>query len=623
MKTFETLGKEDKKVIQPLYPERPSDAIEDKIAMLADFEAGRTEKIPITSEERTEIQILEDTLGATLEKIFEMNTREAVFYAEYFLSEEGKKDFESIVGRPIGTTEGSAQDIERALCEAAPFIEKLDAKKRGSLVGHSRDYSEKLLLEQLLQTRGADGHITAENINAPIRVQMLLSSKESLAKITALKKFKGQIKHYAETSDILMAEKSDEFKWVLSGVLELYQSRVNEMLVESKVESFSLKRKADILGEDSLTEDERTLLSQAVGTQNIEANVSRYDKFLFGAASEYDVAGQRNQIGEGLKKFADQFEEEYVTSVILRNEQIKGKGLDSEKIADATIPVEEVEKLAEETLRAYGLLSEQPASEYTSDRSGPAPDNKWQFVARDEFKTMAVDGKRKVIKCGRGNQAVASLVSVTLAHEIEGHVLQNENKSKIPLRLFKRMGSGRSTIFSECGAMSNQDVVSRDAFGYASPPHPYYVRAMQKKLEGGDYLDCLEAFYESSLKAIRLQKELEKTSEEEFGKQCEKSLRLAINRTKRLFQGSPDLSSVNHSLARSKDTVYLEQVKLFQELKKRGLEKYVFVGGANLDALMFLMKSGFLNPEDIQKPQYHSLKIWDRVKNNYTSLRGE
>jgi hypothetical protein len=109
-------------------------------------------------------------------------------------------------------------------------------------------------------------------------------------------------------------------------------------------------------------------------------------------------------------------------------------------------------------------------SEYTSDRTGPAPDNKWQFVARDEFKTMAVDGKRKVIKCGRGSQSVASLISVTLAHEIEGHVLQHENKSKIPLRLFKRLGSGRSVVFAECGAMSNQDTVSRDAF-VRSPPH--------------------------------------------------------------------------------------------------------------------------------------------------------
>jgi hypothetical protein len=39
-----------------------------------------------------------------------------------------------------------------------------------------------------------------------------------------------------------------------------------------------------------------------------------------------------------LKNFADRFEEEYVASVVLRNEQIKGKGLDSEKIAARLFP---------------------------------------------------------------------------------------------------------------------------------------------------------------------------------------------------------------------------------------------------------------------------------------------
>jgi len=602
---------------QSLYPERPSEVIGNKIALLADFEAGRIEKIPLVLEEREEIQNLENVLGATFEKIFEIDTREAVFYAEYFLTEEGKKDFESMVGVPLGNTEESVQAIERSLYESVPLIKKLDAKKRVSLTGRSRDYSEKFLLEQCLRTSDARGYIITENINAPTQVQLLLSPEQILTKIVALKRFKEKIKQYTDTPDASMMQKSEGFNQVLSGVLELYQSRVNAMLAENRSDVLLLKRKVDVLGEDSLTEDERALFSQMVGTQNAETNIARYDKFLFGATSEYDARGQRNQVGQDLGTFADQFEEEYVSSVVLRNEQIKRNGLNPDKIADKTLSIDVVEKLAEETLRSYGILSEHPASEYTPDRSGPAPDNKWQFIARDEFKTMAVDGKKKIIKCGRGNQSIANLIPITLAHEIEGHVLQNENKSKIPLRLFDRMGSGRSVIFSECGAMNNQDIVSKDAFGYASPPHPHYIRAMQKKLEGGNYLDCVKAFYESSLKATRLQKELGKISDQAFEKKCEEDLKLAINRTKRLFRRSTDLSSAESSLLNSKDTVYLEQVKLFQELKKHGLEKYVFVGGANLDTLLFLMKSGFLHPGDIKAPEYHSLEIWKQMKDDY------
>lgn len=70
MEQISTPDSERKNEKQPLYPERPSEGIEAKIQKLADFEAGRAEKIPLTPEERLEIQKLEEVLGTTLEKIF-------------------------------------------------------------------------------------------------------------------------------------------------------------------------------------------------------------------------------------------------------------------------------------------------------------------------------------------------------------------------------------------------------------------------------------------------------------------------------------------------------------------------------------------------------------------------
>ena len=141
---------------------------------------------------------------------------------------------------------------------------------------------------------------------------------------------------------------------------------------------------------------------------------------------------------------------------------------------------------------------------------------------------------------------------------------------------------------------------------------------MVKKLEGGNYAECLEAFYESTLKGPRLQRAIGSLSDEDFKKQTEKNLKLAINRTKRLFREGADFSSQEASLSNSKDTVYLEQVRLFQKLKGHGLEKYAFVLGADLNTLVFLMKSGFLNPSDIQQPKYQSLEIWKRMREEYT-----
>lgn len=615
---FETSSSKNKEAsYRPLYPERPSSGIDEKVRQIADFEAGRAEKIPLLQEEREEISSLENALGATLEKIFEITPREATFYAEYFLNEEGRRDFETVVGQPLGAMGNSVQDIEKRLYSAAPLLAKLDAKRRSDFAGRSRDWSEQQLFDRLSATIDTDSRIRVDGIDSPTAVKLLLSPDKNLDKILALRNFKDQIKRYEETADIALSEKSEAFRAALAGVLRLYQARVNFMIAESASSAFVLNKKLASVDEENLSEDEKILLAQAVGLENTEKNLARYDKFIHGADANYDAGKQRRQVGDDMESFAREFEAEYIASLSSRNEQIAERGLDHEKVFSESIPVQEVESLAEETLAAYGLLSEHPPEEYSPDRVGPAPDNKWQFIASQASKTMSVDSKRKIVLCGIKNQSAASLISVTLAHEIEGHVLQHENKSKIPLRLFQKLGSGRTDIFAECGAMNNQDIVSREAFGYASPTHPHYIRAMLTKLDGGNYLDCTNAFYESAMKGPRMQKTLGKISEEDFRKYSQKNLRLAINRAKRLFRDGSDFASREPFLTKSKDTVYLEQVRLFQELKKYELEKYAFVIGANLDALIFLMKSGFLDPQNIEKPKYHSLQVWERMKGQY------
>jgi hypothetical protein len=608
------------KAKQPsLYPERPSVGIEAKIQKLADFESGKAEKIPLNAEEREEIQGMEDVLGSTLEKIFEMSPKEAILYGEYFQTDEGKQHFEKLTG--VSLTEcTSPEEIEKVLWEASSKIAKLGAKERGELVGKSRDYSETVLFEKLKAGRDTEGNIDIKDISAPHKVILPLEPQECLGRLKALKKFKDYIKRYREAVDGPAVVKSDEYKEVLKGILGLYQSRTNEMLAGAKTDVLPFIRKRELLGEEGLLPEERDLLSM-ISSSRPEATLGRYDKYLFGVEDEYDAKGDRPQVGKELEVYAERLEDEQMAVQALKSERVREQGIDPEKLFQPELSSDEVVRYAEETLAAYGLLSEEPAEKYSKDRKGPAADNKWQFVVRDDFKTMAVDSKQKVVKCGKGMQSMGTLVAVTLAHEIEGHVLQHENKSRIPLRLFKKIGSGRSSIFAECGAMSNEDAVSQKAFGYAAPPHPHYIRAMLRKLEGGNYQECLEAFYESSLRGLRLQKSLGKITEEEFVAQSDKKLKLAINRAKRLFGGSMDTDSSLSYLSHSKDTVYLEQMKLFEELKKQGLEKYVFVGGANLDALVFLMESGFLNPEDIEEPKYHALEVWDREKEKYALAR--
>lgn len=608
---------EDQKKSKNLYPERPSEHLEKKIQMLASLENGKREKIPISLEEREEIKNLENMLGEILEGISDISPRSSTFYTEYLLTDTGRKDFEKMTGIDLESTENTSQEsMRRTLYRAIPLIARLSPKERMSFVGRSQDYSDTRLLKSLIDTADHDGTLRLDNIPMPDPIKLHLDPEKNVEKILKLRQFKEKIKHQ---KDSLKEHSPSPKQETLLKILQLYQSRVNEMIAESTSSLFDIERKLKILESENLTESEKSAL-QLIWKQP-ERNLSRYDKFIHGTASEETSSGWRRQVGEELGQFASEFEKEYSEEKINKRKNILEKNLDPAKIEDETaIPEEGLRELAEETLRTYGLLSNQPASEYNPDRVGPAPDNKWQFITRKEIKSMSVNGKKKIIQCGTSGKSIVAAISITLAHEIEGHVLQHENRSQIPLRLFKKLGSGRSSVFAECGAMNNQDIVSKEAFGFNSPPHPHYIRAMQKKLDGGNYLDCVNAFYESSMKILRQEKSTGTLSTEDFQKEMQRNLNLAINRTQRLFRDGSDLSSQERFLSKSKDTVYLEQIRLFRELKKHGLEKYVFVGGANLDALIFLLQSGFLNPEDIKTPKYHCLKIWERMKDQFTLL---
>ena len=583
-----------------LYPERPSEGIEDEIARLAQFESGEAKKLELTEEERTEILTLEKKAGKILEAIYRISPLSNTFYLDYFLTPEGKKDLETVLNHTIYDDFRSVDGLKRYLYSSKNLL-GIDTEKRADLAGRSRNFDEDNRFQALKKTMTPDGEINVTQAPTPRRMDILFTPEKNRKKLSLLRAFKSNLKHYTDNHPGALAEKSPDFQKAFSGIVDLYISRTNDLIIDQNASLFALSEKRALLGEETLTHDEQKLFEKTSGLENPERTLARYDKFTFGASEEYDLrSGERDQISEELARFANEFETVYIKSALEKSEQIRMRGLNPEKLAEANVPIETVRAYAEEILTAYGL------------------ENQWQFVTSDAHKTLSVNVKEKTIQSSNKPQSAEKLIPITLAHEIEGHVVQAENQARIPLQLFQSLGGGRSVVFSECGAMNNQDFVSQEAFGFASPPHPHYIRAMERKLAGGDYLDCVKAFYDSSLKEVKLKRELGKLSDEAFEKECAANLKLAINRTKRLFASGASLTSETGLLTNSKDTVYLEQVKLYQELKKHNLEKYVFVRGANLKTLLFLMESGFLNPDDIQKPAFHSLKIWERIKDDYT-----
>ncbi|MDP1619679.1 MAG: hypothetical protein Q8M12_01630, partial [bacterium] len=315
---------------------------------------------------------------------------------------------------------------------------------------------------------------------------------------------------------------------------------------------------------------------------------------------------------------ADQIEKLYLENALSTNENIQKKGLDPKKILDAKMSVEQYLPWVEELLENCKEKSVYPSLEYDPSRENPAPDGKWQVVTGPEFKTNNIDQKRKVYELGHTEnkkRTVESVISVMLGHEI-AHIFQKINREALPLTLFNRINSDRRGIYAEGGAMHMQDIISTEAFGTRSIPIPHYVRAMVCRLRGGDYLDCVSAFYDSAYKILKAQLDAGIITDKNFQKKVDLRLKTAIGSVKRLFNSATGFSGQSGILTRSDATAYLEQLLLMDKLKAIGKEKYAYLG-INLETITSLAKLGFLDAAKIKTPSRYALKIWDKIKDGY------
>jgi hypothetical protein len=599
---------------QPIYGERMTteSVLDEKAKELSLYEKGEKEPIELSKHERQEILDFEKNIGTKLESIFDINVRNAVFYVEYFLTLEGGEDFKEIVGEELDAN--TIDDIKIVLHSCRDKIANLKDSARDGFVKRSREYSENRLKEELLKTINENGKINIEGIESPHNVRLVLDDDNLLEKNVKLREFKEEIKKYKET---VLENKTDDFQYVYSGILKIYQSKINLMLVGNLRNISTLETKRLLGGEELLSNSEKGALDELPALKRLEKNLARFDKFIYGATKNYDSKGERVQISEELRNFVEIYGDEYMRSVLLEDEQIKGMGLNKTKLEEKNISVEEKRRMAEKILDNYAILSDIPQEEYENRRSGSAEDNKWQFVVRKNFSINSVEGEKKIVKSPEKDCNAKDLISIILGHEIEGHALQHENKSRLPLKIFERVGSGRSEVFAECGAMQNQDFISQKAFGYRSVPKPHYIKTMLRKLEGGNYMDCVNTYYNSLIEPLLLRKNLGEISEEDFKEECKKKLNTAIKSARRLFRDTSIDAPKNNSLVSSKDTAYIEQLILFDKLKKYGLEKYSYFSGANLDSLIFLKKSGLLKDIDILEPKFYALGVWDKMKDRY------
>ena len=598
---------------RPLYPRRVFETIQKdakEIRRLLDESKSRP---PVPEKEMRLFHEFENRLGERLEEIDDIAYKETTFSIEYLADYAGRIRFREVFGFDAPDTTDK-DELSSFLFRNRSEILTANPKRRSDFAKESRGYQEAQIFEALRGTMNTNGRIDTTSTDFPVPERtILLDPTKCLEKIWRLRAFKKDLRK--RWDDLETAEVPENVRELLTGTINLYAERANEILINTLLSIPSLTRKRGLLGESSLTEEEAELLSQPSAGGDIERNFSRLDQLIHG--TETHKERWNKQVGLELEALADRIEQESLDSVMFADKTLREKGLDPKKIQESNLTTDVVREMGEEMISAYNLLSKELSDTYDPDRKGPASDGKWQFIQEKGRKSFAVNGKKKILI---GPEKELTLKALPVLQHESSHILQHENKEHIPLRLLRKLSGGRWSTFAECGAMVDQARVTREIFGTAETAHPHYIRAMKRRLEGGTYLDCVQAFHDSTLRKIVAQKETGVlSSTEEVRKESEKALSEAINRVFRLFPNAADLGASSGILLRTKDTAYLEQTEVFKAFRSQGLEKLLYIGGVNADALKFLARTGLLRLEDIREPKLHALEIWKRIKNRYMS----
>ena len=577
---------------QSLYSERPTDKAEWFIEEIEMVERGEG-VLDLTEMERTEMLDWENELGEELEKIYKKKIAKRVFSLNYFLTDKGREDLRDVLN--LSFKGETLFECRQFIFENRETIRKEKLSKLSGLSRRSLNYSNDELSKELQQGMDSEGHINISDIEPPQSVSLLISTEKMLQKNRELREFKQRLK--AEWEDVRNGERGNLFEGKKI-ILGLYLRKVNELIARQFQHADSISTMAEHC---DLTREEKDILLETFKFSDSSRGYSRYDKFIYGADTEYNSSGWREQISGKLKKTVKEIESLFNANEFKKYELLKEKGLDLKAILKEDVSEEVFSAWVEEVLGGYGV------------------DDKWKFITKPEIKSMATKTGPKEIHSGNADKSIHEVITVLLGHEIEGHVLQSLNSEQINLRLFQKMKGDRYSIFSEMGPMYVQNLISKEAFGFEAVPRPYYIQAMIKKLEGGNYLDCVKVYYESSKKLILKKKEQGLISGEEMDKELKNRLKVAVKSVRRLFMPGVDLAKTGKRLLRSRDTVYLEQKLIAEKLAENGLEKYIFLTGVNLETLIDLIKIGVIDKDKIQTPKVYSLKKWEEVKEKYSS----
>lgn len=578
------------------YPERPQVRIPE---VAKNYASAEVSPLPEDVKERVlgferDLTLSED-LGLEngehvkgLEKVWSMPTSLSIdFYPEYFLTDDGKKELRDTFSVELPEN-ATIEDVSKALL--AVDYQKTSANVVQGVFGRSRRFAENRFMDAFARNN-------YESLDAVENIPVATVIRKPLALVDKLIAYY-KYKEYLKEQEVKLAGDASDEAVARLRMITMHRERVNTLIAPFHATVADLYDQHAQNPTEATTGAVEKLTSfrpfferlASSPTELQQRYFSRLDKFSSGKGAA-TPSGDYSPLEQNAMALADTLS---TTEKKPRASEYYFKDVDPEALQRVHVSTEQMKQWCEQVLREYGLLSSN--TEFSFDRQDRAADGKWQVIVDPKATALSVNSKKGIMTVpGNYQQPIEEAVPV-VQHEVT-HVLQHENKTRVGLAITEKVGMDRASIFFEGGGMAWQFDAQRELFGNESfSAHPHYLRAIQKRLEGGSYKECVKAFFDSF---VALSPEKDKRA----------ILQEAVDRVARIFRHGGKFEDTHGYVTDSEPLVYLEQILVGQSLAEAHADELLLIGGLNIEHATELKRLGLLDTSNVFVPAKKPIDI--------------
>ncbi len=516
-----------------LYPDRPTGIDNDT----------KVQYSP-SPEEQLLVNEADDYLSKLLEPVLNIDIKTfTLFGIEYFLTDEGYMLLHSIYKEATKNGLLEFASFRKTRTENLQWVisvlDRIDfsqfSKQRRDEIAGIISKAAEQRLQKSFSPLLADSNFNTEGIEAPMKYNVVLEPDKAIDKVAKLREIKRT----------LMQERT-KYK-NQKAVYTLYSAYIQKMNVNITSLISDLVHISDKYNRRGADFDKTKALKEQIpyGTSfkgfGRNRNLARLDRYLHGKGLIREN-GDYTPIGKSARETGEKLSDQQ--GIILPDMDTYTTEAYGENFP---VDAEMLKEMFEEVLRANGLL-----------RSEENP-NGWTVYLSSKARNLSVNteslahnpsGKRinipvDFVRAFYGIKPNPSVMA-TIAHEMT-HIFRREVMKVIKLQLYSdRISPPRGSVVSEGAAVRAETQVQTEVFNLPREINGDYLAAAMRRLEGGNFLECVKAFYDSYIHHFPQEDRKE-------------ALKLAISRTRRIFRHTQNLESHDPEVTQSEPLYYLEQ----------------------------------------------------------------